>query len=106
MADLLASPSTAARFAVDYFCHQVCAAIGSLAAKAGGIDALVFSGGIGEHSPAIRNSICAPLEFIGIALDTAANDAGATQIGCPDSKPVLVVAADEEAMIHRLCQDF
>ena len=105
MADLLANPSAAARFAVDYFCHQVRAAIGSLAAKAGGIDALVFSGGIGEHAPAIRNTICTPLGFIGITLDHVANDAGSTQIGRPDSKPILVVAADEEAMIHRLCQD-
>ena len=68
------------------------------------IDALVFSGGIGEHAPAIRSAICTPLAFIGISLNDDANNAGSTQVGHPDSKPVLVVAADEEAMIHRLCQ--
>src|SRR5512145_704907 len=60
MRDLLASSSAQARFAVEFFCREVRAAIGSLAAKAGGIDALVFSGGIGEHAPRIREAICSP----------------------------------------------
>jgi acetate kinase len=106
MADLLASSSAQAKFAVDYFCHQVRAAIGSLAAKAGGIDALVFSGGIGEHSFQIREAICAPLGFLGLTLDSAANRSAATRIEQENTKPVLVIPADEEAMIQRLCLKF
>ncbi len=103
MSDLLASRSAQAKFAVDYFCNQVRAAIGSLAAKAGGVDALVFTGGIGEHAPAIRQAICGPLEFLGFALDGAANERAVPRIERAGSKPILLVPADEEAMIYRLC---
>ncbi len=104
MRDLLASDSAPAKFAVDYFCREVRAAIGSLAAKAGGIDALVFTGGIGERSPQIRAAICAPLGFIGFSLDAAANRENSNRIGGSNSRPVLVVPADEEAMMDRLCR--
>jgi acetate kinase len=103
MSDLLASPSASAKFAVDYFCRQVSGAIGSLAAKAGGIDALVFTGGIGEHAQKIREQICAPLAFLGITLDSDANQMNAIRVERIEAKPVLVLPADEEAMIHRLC---
>lgn len=106
MSDLLASDSPQAKFAVEYFCRQVRAAIGSLAAKAGGIDALVFTGGIGEHSAVIREKICAPLDFLGFALDATANAANAIRVERDGHKPVLVIAADEEAMIYRLCLTF
>jgi acetate kinase len=104
MRDLLASSSAQARFAVEFFCREVRAAIGSLAAKAGGIDALVFSGGIGEHAPRIREAICAPLDFLGLHLDSGANSAASRRIERAGSKPILVIPADEEAMIYRLCQ--
>ena len=103
MSDLLASSSAAAKFAVDYFCQQISGAIGSLAAKAGGIDALVFTGGIGEHSARIRSKICAPLEFMGFALNPGANEAQAVDLERAGSKPICIVAADEERMIYRLC---
>ena len=106
MSDLLASSSAQARFTIDYFCREVRAAIGSLAAKSGGIDALVFTGGIGEHAAAIRQEICVPLNFLGFALDAAANRTNALRITGADSKPVLVVPADEEAMIASLCRGF
>ncbi len=106
MKDLLASQSAGARFAVAYFCRQVRAAIGGLAAKAGGVDALVFTGGIGEHAPAIREAICAPLGFLGFLLDHGANRAGALRIERQDSRPVLVIPADEEAEIRRLSLSF
>ena len=102
MQRLLESRSVAARFAVDYFCRQVRAAIGAFAAKAGGIDALVFSGGIGEHAPQIRAAICAPLAFLGFRLDPGANEAGRTALHAPGSRPVLVIAADEESVIRDL----
>ena len=103
MNELLSSHSDNAKFAVDYFCRQVRAAIGGFAAKAGGIDALIFTGGIGEHSHEVREKICTPLAFLGLALDTAANHAGVMKIGIPGHKPVLIVPADEEVMIHNLC---
>ncbi|MDP2804524.1 MAG: acetate kinase [Gallionellaceae bacterium] len=106
MSDLLASSSEPAKFAVSYFCRQVRAAIGSLAAKAGGIDALVFTGGIGEHSATVREQICAPLNFLGFALDQNANATGSVKIERKGSKAVLTIPADEEAMIHQLCNTF
>ncbi|MDO9268243.1 MAG: hypothetical protein Q7T96_03920 [Methylobacter sp.] len=86
-----------------YFCRQVRAAIGGFAAKAGGIDALVFTGGIGEHSAEVREKICDPLAFLGITLDKTANHSGMNEIGLAGHKPVLIVPADEEVMIRNLC---
>jgi len=106
MSNLLASSSAQAKFAVDYFCRQVRAAIGGLAAKAGGIDGLVFTGGIGEHAALVREAICAPLDFLGLSLDGHANNAASPRIERRGSKPILVIPADEEAMIHRLCLTF
>ncbi len=106
MSLLLASDSAPAKFAVSYFCRQVRAAIASLAAKAGGINALVFTGGIGEHSAKIRAEICEPLDFIGISLNHEANAASATRIERQGAKPILVIPADEEIMIYRLCLTF
>ncbi|MGZ5044177.1 MAG: acetate/propionate family kinase [Methylobacter sp.] len=103
MNELLSSHSENARFAVEYFCRQVRAAIGGFAAKAGGIDALVFTGGIGEHSAEVRERICAPLDFLGFALDQSANRSGANNISRLGCKPVLIVSADEEVMIRNLC---
>ena len=103
MNDLVSSNSENAKFAIEYFCRQVRSAIGGFAAKAGGIDALIFSGGIGEHSPEIREKICAPLAFLGVALDQAANHSGMREIGLTGHKPVLIVPADEEVMIRKLC---
>lgn len=102
MAALLNSRSPAARFAVDYFCRQVRAAIGAFAAKAGGIDALVFTGGIGEHAAQVRFAICAPLQFLGFKLDHHANLANDAILNVQGGKPVLIIPADEEAMIRDL----
>jgi acetate kinase len=103
MSDLLSCKSEHAKFAVAYFCRQVRAAIGGFAAKAGGIDALIFSGGIGEHAPEIRAGICSPLAFLGFELGTTSSQ---VSIGSPDSKPILVIPADEEGMIRELCLEY
>ena len=103
MQDLLSSQTEAAKFAVEYFCQQVRGAIGALAAKAGGVDALVFTAGIGEHSAVIRDKICAPLAFLGFTIDANLNKNHALNIAKPDSKPILVIAADEEIMMRDLC---
>jgi acetate kinase len=103
MQDLLVSQSEHAKFAVEYFCQQVRGAIGALAAKAGGIDALVFTAGIGEHSAVIRQKICAPLAFMGFTLNAALNESNATRIERAGNKPIVIIAADEEIMIRDLC---
>ena len=102
MTDLLASQTASADFAIAYYARQVSAAIGAYAAKAGGLDALVFTGGIGEHADTVRAQICAPLAFMGIALDPSANRQHATRLHASSSKPVLMIPADEEAEIARL----
>jgi len=103
MRDLLASRSDAAKFAVDYFCRQVSGAMGNFAAKAGGIDALVFTGGIGEHSATVREKICSTLAFMGIRLDPAANEKHAPRVEASGATPVCIIPADEESVIRQLC---
>ena len=103
MQDLLASKSEHAQFAVEYFCQQVRGAIGALAAKAGGVEALVFTAGIGEHSAEVRQKICAPLVFLGFSLNPEFNSANATAIGQAGGKPVVIIPADEEVMMRDLC---
>jgi acetate kinase len=100
---LLASQSDHAKFAVEYFCQQVRGAIGALAAKAGGVDALVFTAGIGEHSAEIRQKICTPLAFMGFSLNAALNESNATRIELAGNKPTVIIPADEEIMIRDLC---
>lgn len=99
MQTLFTSRTQEARFAVDYFCRAVRATIGSFAAQAGGIDALIFTGGIGERSAEVRAAVCQPLAFLGFRLDAAANQAHSSRIDAPDSCPVAVIPADEEAII-------
>ena len=103
MKDLLCSSTEQAKFAIAYFCQQVRAGIGALASKAGGIDALVFTAGIGEHAPQIRSKVCMPLAFMGFSLDDNLNQSGATSIEQVGKKPVVIIPADEEIMIRDLC---
>jgi acetate kinase len=104
ISELVKSKTKNAKFAVDFFARQVRAAIGSYAAKAGGIDALVFTGGIGEHSSKVRALICEQLGFLGFALNTKANQANFDTLNTASSKPVLVIPADEEAEIAHLAK--
>ena len=73
MRDLLDNPDPAARLAVDYFVYQAAKQVGALAAVLGGVDALVFTAGIGEHSAEIRRRICEASAWLGVTLDPAAN---------------------------------
>ena len=105
MRDLLASPEVAARQAVDLFVHHCVGAIGALTAVLGGIDALVFSGGIGARAPAVRAEICARLEFLGIVADAQANAGNGERISAAASKvDVFALATDEEIVIARHCR--
>jgi acetate kinase len=88
--------------ALGVFCYQVRKFIGGYAAALGGIDALVFTGGIGEHSPDMRRRICGGLEFLGIELDPARNGENARRISTAGSSvAVRIVKTNEEAMIAR-----
>jgi acetate kinase len=104
MRKLLASSQAdaSAREAVDVFCYQVRKFIGAYAAALGGIDLLVFTGGIGEHSPEVRARICEQLDFLGITLESGLNDTDNAVISAARSRAtVRVVKTDEEAMIAR-----
>jgi acetate kinase len=86
--------------AVALFCYQGKKCIGAYAAALGGVETVVFSGGIGEQAPAIRARMCEGLEFLGIRLDQAANRAGAAVISRADSRvTVRVMRTDEEIQI-------
>jgi len=91
-----------AALALDMFCYQVRKCIGAYAAAMGGIDALIFSGGIGENSAVIRARICEGLEFFGIRIDAELNDSNHVIISSRQSIPVCVIRTDEELMIARL----
>jgi acetate kinase len=102
MRDLLASSEPAAHLAIDYFVYRAAKEIGALAAVLGGIDALVFTAGIGEKSAEIRRRISEASAWLGITLDDDANARGATQISTPTSRAsVWVVPTNEELMIAR-----
>jgi acetate kinase len=104
MHDLLEREGTDPRAAeaVDLFCYQARKTVGALAAVLGGLDALVFTGGIGEHAAPVRERICRGLELLGVAVDPRRNAAHAPLIS-PLGNPVAVriIPTDEERMIAR-----
>lgn len=100
MRDLLASPYPAARLAVEHFVYRAAREIGSLAAVLQGIDALVFTAGIGEHSVVVRARICQASSWLGVELDPDANARHALKISTPRSRvSVWVIPTNEELMI-------
>jgi acetate kinase len=102
MRDLLESSEPTARLAVDYFIYRVAKEVGALAAVLGGLDALVFTAGIGENSAVIRRRVCGACAWLGIDLDEAANAAKATRISRTTSKvSAWMIPTNEELMIAR-----
>lgn len=107
MRDLLARRKTDPRAdeAIALFCYQAKKFIGAYAAALGGLDALVFAGGIGEHAAEIRTEICGGLDFLGLRVDQQRNLVGAAEISVAGSSPsVRIIPTDEEleiAMITR-----
>jgi len=100
--DLEKSADPRAAQALSYYAWRVRREIGALAAAMGGIDALVFTAGIGENARNLRAKICDGLDHLGIAIDPVANQANEREIAAPGSATrVLVRATDEEAMIAR-----
>ena len=102
MRRLLASGEPGAREAIELFVYRAAREIGSLAAAAGGVDALVFTAGIGEHAPEIRARICERSAWLGIRLDPESNRAGGPRISARDSTvSAWVIPTDEESMVAR-----
>ncbi len=105
MRTLLSSSDPAARLAIDIFVYRIRRELGSLAAALGGLDAIVFTGGIGEHAPAIRERVCHDAAWLGIELAAAANTQGGPRISVPGSRVGgWVVPTNEELMIARHTQ--
>jgi acetate kinase len=102
MRTLLASEDPRARFAVELFVYRIARELGSLAAALGGIDALVFTGGIGERASLIRDRVCRRAAWLGVDLDPAANVADGPIISRASSAvSAWVIPTDEELMIAR-----
>ncbi|HUM13403.1 MAG TPA: acetate/propionate family kinase [Myxococcaceae bacterium] len=102
MRALLASDAPRARLAVDLFVYRVGRELGSLAAALGGLDALVFTGGIGEHAVPIRERVLQGAGWLGLTLDPKANGAGGPRISTAASRvPAYVIPTNEELMIAR-----
>ena len=90
------------RVAVDYFIYQVVKHVGALAAVLDGVDALVFTAGIGEHSAAIRRRICQGSSWLGLTLDPVANEKHGPRISAAGSRVAAwVIPTNEELMIAR-----
>jgi acetate kinase len=88
--------------AVDFFCYQCIKWIGAFTAVLGGLDSFIFSGGIGEHAPEIRERICSGLQFLGIELDKNKNKNSDAVISTDASKVLVrVIKTNEELMIAR-----
>lgn len=100
--ELLASDTPEARFALDYFCYRIALMTGTLAAAMGGIDAFVFTAGIGENAPAIREQVTNRLAWLGLEVDPDANSRSDTRISTEAAKtPVFVIPTNEELMIAK-----
>jgi acetate kinase len=105
MRALLASDDPRAREAVDLFVYRIGRELGSLAAALHGLDALVFTGGIGEHAAAIRARVCHDAAWLGLALDASANARHATRISPKDARAsAWVIPTDENLMVARHVQ--
>jgi acetate kinase len=99
---LLESDDTRAGFAVELFVYRIARELGSLAAALGGLDALVFTAGIGEHAAPVRAGVCRGATWLGVELDDAANTAHGPRISTAASRTAAwVLPTDEELMIAR-----
>jgi len=102
MRTLLASSDRRAKLAIDLYCYRIRREVGSLAAALGGLDAIVFTGGIGENAAAIRERVCRDAAWLGVELDQAANDAGSPRISTPGARvSAWSIPTNEELMIAR-----
>lgn len=106
MIELLESNAPDAATAVDFFVYRCQREIGSLTAALGGLDALVFTGGMGENAPVIRQRICEGLGWLDVAIDAEANAAGELWISKPDARvAALTITTDEETVLAKAAED-
>jgi len=109
MRDILAAMKrghSRAKLAFDIYVHRLQAGIGAMVAVLGGIDALIFSGGVGENSAEVREAACKQLAFLGLKLDDATNRHGTSDrdVAAPDSRVrVLIIRAQEDWAIAKEC---
>ncbi len=104
MKTLLASEAPHAHEAIDLFVYRICIELGALAAALGGLDALVFTAGIGEHAAEIRRRVCEQAAWLGLQIDASANAAGGPRISTSGSETsAWVIPTNEELMIARHC---
>jgi acetate kinase len=104
--ELLASTNPRAKFAVDLFCRSVARHMASLAAALGGLDAIVFTAGVGENAASVRAQICRACLWLGVDLDEAANGRSETRISRPGARVgAFVIKTDENLMIARHTRD-
>jgi acetate kinase len=102
MRALLASGDPRAKLAVDLYCYRIRRELGSLAAALGGLDAIVFTAGIGENSAAIRERVCGDAAWLGVEVDPAANAAGGPRISTAGARAsAWSIPTNEELMIAR-----
>ena len=101
MKTLLASEAPAAKAAIEQYCYAITRHLGSLAAALGGLDTLVFTGGVGENAAAIRAAVCRDAAWLGLELDEAANMGGGPLISKPGRAAAWVIPTDEELVIAR-----
>ena len=102
MRELLASDDPRAKLAVDLFCYRIRRELGSLAAALGGLDAIVFTAGVGENSAVIRERVSRDAAWLGVDLDPAANAAGGPRISTPKARTAAFsIPTNEELMIAR-----
>lgn len=102
MRELMASDQPSARAAIELYVYRIGREIGALAAVLGGLDSLVFTGGIGEHHPAIRTKVGEAAEWLGVGIDQVANASNGPRISAEASRvSAWVVPADEERVIAK-----
>jgi acetate kinase len=105
MKTLLASTDPKAKLAIDLYCYRIARELGSLAAALGGLEALVFTGGVGENAAAIRARVCEDAAWLGLQLDDDANQRGGPRISAAGSSVAAwIVPTDEELTIARHTQ--
>jgi acetate kinase len=105
MKTLLESADSKAKLAIDLYCYRIARELGSLAAALGGLDALVFTGGVGENATAIRARVCEDAAWLGLRLDDGANQRGGPRIStAASSVAAWIVPTDEELTIARHTQ--
>jgi acetate kinase len=100
----IAAGNARAKLAFDIYAHRLCREIGAMLAVLGGLDAIVFTGGVGEHVPELRQAVATQFAFLGMKLDAVRNATNEQDIGAAESKVrVLVIPAEEEREIAREC---